>query len=42
MTKENFEIFLKLIKQDASEKTRWLYFPRQENEVLKDKTYESS
>ena len=36
MTKENFETFLQLIKQDASEKTRWLYFPRQENEVLKN------
>ena len=41
MNKENFEIFLKLIKQDATEKTRWLYFPRQEKQVLKDKGYVS-
>ena len=41
MNKKDLETFLKLIKQDATEKTRWLYFPRQEKQVLKDKGYVS-
>jgi hypothetical protein len=39
MKKEDLETFLKLIKQDVTDRTRWLYFPRQENQVLKDKAY---
>jgi hypothetical protein len=39
MTKKDFETFLQLIQQDATEKTRWLYFPRQELNTLKDKGY---
>jgi ParB-like chromosome segregation protein Spo0J len=39
MKKEDLETFLKLIKQDVTDRTRWLYFPRQEKQVLKDKAY---
>ena len=39
MTKKDFETFLQLIQQDATEKTIWVYFPRQELNTLKDKGY---
>jgi len=39
MKKEHLETFLQLIKQDVTDRTRWLYFPRQEKQVLKDKAY---
>ena len=39
MKKEHLETFLQLIKQDVTDRTRWLYFPRQEKQVLKEKAY---
>jgi hypothetical protein len=39
MSQKDLETFFQLIKQDCSDKTRWIYFPRQEKQVLKDKGY---
>ena len=39
VNKEAVETFFKLIKQDYTEKTKYIWFPRIEKNVLKDKGY---
>ena len=37
--KEALETFFKIIKQDVTDKTKFIWFPKLENNVLKDKGY---
>jgi len=39
VNKEAVETFFKMIKQDYTEKTKYIWFPRIDKNVLKDKGY---